>query len=275
MRVNYDSWPNIALGQLFYIMTYYYKPFLFFSLFSFVVFTAIIMIDGSSSMNLYSISVQALGIIFTGLLFRDLIIKHSPVYNEILVKKYSVFYLLNHVDKKSGKNLVVFILGTILMMGFLNAWLIIYYKTNIDENQKSLLSIIFFSTLGITQFGGWFFQTVLIYMLAVVFGAKKTFGFYLRVVGISYIGFMLLSIVTLILNYFYIPDHVSLQEFNELIKINPVYVIVGKGGEFLALSMIGAGIANYEEFTPLKSLLIGCVPSFLLLLFSELFKSLF
>jgi len=252
-------------------MSYTYKPFVFFFLLSTLALSGCILLFNDSSMNFYSVCIQFLGMVLTGLFFRQLPNIVPQQNGTGLERKFSVFYLLNQADGKQSKNIVFAILGTTLVLGFVNAWLIIFYKTDIDENQRSLLSTIFFSTLGITQFGGWFFQAVLIYMVSVVMGGSKPFGFYLKIMGISYIGFMLLAIFTLILNYYYIPDHVSLADFNHLIKYSPVYIIVGKSGEFLVLAMMGAAISNYEKFIPVKALLIGCIPSIMLLVFNGLF----
>ncbi|MFC3560517.1 hypothetical protein [Pedobacter jamesrossensis] len=252
-------------------MSFTYRPFLFFYLFSTLAIAGCIIFFNDLSMNFYSVCIQFLGMILTGLFFRKLPNIVARESGRGFERKFSVFYLLNKADNKEAKNLVFSILGATLVLGFINAWLIIFWKTDIDANQRSLLSTIFFSTLGITQFGGWFFQTVLIYMVSVVLGAKKPFGFYLRIMGISYVGFMFLAAFTLLLNYYYIPDHVTLQDFNNLIRSSPVYIIAGKSGEFLVLAMVGAAIANYENFTPLKALLIGCIPSIMLLVFNGLF----
>lgn len=186
-------------------------------------------------------------------------------------RKFSVFQLFYFLENQKCNKIVFSILFLTLFFGFLNAWLIIYERANINESQKNILATMLVSTLGITQFWGWFFQTVLIFMLSTIMGAKKRFSIYLKIMGISYFGFLVLSIFTLVLNYFFFPENVSLNDFNLLIRDSPIYLIAGKSGEFLVLAMAAAGISNYEKFSPMKSLLICCVPSMLLLLFKSLF----
>lgn len=248
------------------------KPFVIFFFLTSLLFSALIFFSKDYSATFYSIGSQLLIIIFVGLFFKELIL--DVKLNEelpLLERKFSVFQLFYFLENKRCKKIVFSILFFTLFFGFLNAWLIIYERANINESQKNILATMLISTLGITQFGGWFFQTVLIFMLSTVMGAKKRFNTYLKIMGISYFGFLVLSIFTLILNYFSIPKNVSLNDFNLLMKDSPIYLVAGKSGEFLVLATAAAGISNYEKFSPMKSLLICCVPSMLLLLFKSLF----
>lgn len=144
-------------------------------------------------------------------------------------------------------------------------------KTGFDFGQ--IITTIGFLNILIAQLGGFFFQSVLIYMLAYILNCKYEFNFYLKLVGISYMGFLIASAVTVLINVFYIPSGLIATDLKILIEESLAHRILSKIGEFVVLALISFGIFYHERFSILKSPLVALLPSFLLLMFNQLFNT--
>jgi len=141
-------------------------------------------------------------------------------------------------------------------------------KTGFDFGQ--IIATTGFLNILIAQLGGFFFQSILIYMLAFILNGNHDFNFYIKLVGISYIGFLIASTVTVIINVFYIPNDLIATDLNVLIEESITHRILSKIGEFFVLAIISFGIFFHEKFSVIKSLIIAILPSFLLLMFNQL-----
>lgn len=109
-------------------------------------------------------------------------------------------------------------------------------------------------------------------MLSYILNGKQKFEVYLLIVGIAYIGYFTISLLTLIINYFYIPQGIDPESFGTLIQNFKIVSIIGKSGEYWVLTIVAIGIARIEKFDPIKSILISFLPNFGLLFFKELYS---
>lgn len=180
----------------------------------------------------------------------------------------------NQLNAKGYKGVIMWILSLTLLFGITNVFLLTG-KIYVDPDSRYIIDSVNIASvlsLVLTQIGGWFFQSVLTYMLAHILGSKRSFDDYLVIVGISYTGYMLLSIFTFLLNYFYVPDGISTIDFGDFIKDSVIHSVSGKAGEYWVLTLVAIGIAKTENFNPIKAILIASIPNFGLLFFKELYS---
>jgi hypothetical protein len=186
------------------------------------------------------------------------------------------FILLKSIkDRNYSKEVFIVVIGNAIL-GVMN---ILSVSSKIDfeittEQSASIKNIfIFTNTIGValTQVGGWLFQSYLVYMLSVIVGGTGVFKDYLKLIGLAYIGFFILSIVLLVFNYWYLPDNLSSAQFTLVMKESLIHKILGKIGEFWTLTLISFGLFNLEKFSFSKCVMVSFVPSFLLLVLNEFF----
>lgn len=252
------------------------KPFIYFLISSALFIFVLVYFSGNEYLNIYSICSQLFSICLIGAFFdtnpsipQNYNIDLNVVLNQ---QKNTInpYLVVERIETKKIKNTIIIILIFTLILGIINAYIIVN-RLNIDDNTNHFLQLMSFTSLGITQFGGWFFQSVLIYTLSNILGARLIFNSYLKIVGIAYIGFLILSLFTLVFNFLYLPNNISTEHFNDLIENSLVYSISGKVAEFFVLSIIAYGISVNENFKSTKSLFICFFPSFLLLTFKYIF----
>lgn len=175
------------------------------------------------------------------------------------------FAVARSANAKSLGRLSIIILSLNFLMGVV-ALFLITSKISSTQSLVSTINTVGVLTLVVTQLGGWFFQSCLIYMLAFILDAKAVFEKYLSVVGVGYVGFLILTCLNIGLNEIYIPENISAEEFNSLLSVSLAHGIIGKTGEYWALTVIAATIYCLEdEFTLKKSIFVTVVPSFLLI----------
>ena len=140
------------------------------------------------------------------------------------------------------------------------------YKEQILVSLKSVLvnkiySLLSYTFIPFAQIGGWLYQSVLVYLIAVVLGTSLRFRDYLVFVGIAYSGFLLSTILSLILNLL-VYDLELIQSNNEL------RFTIGKFGEAFTLILLAFFIYyNEEKFSLIKSCVIACIPTAIIILF--------
>jgi hypothetical protein len=245
------------------------KNFIYFLIISAVSFTITIYSCGNEYLNFFSICSQLFSICVIGAFYDT---KTPKLYNKNLsLNSINPYLIVKHINLKNINIYVILILVFTIVFGLVNTYVIVN-RLEIDQNTNNFLKIISYTSLGITQFGGWFFQSVLIYTLSNIIGSKLLFNTYLKIVGIAYIGFLLLSVFTLLYNLISLPQNISIENFNELVKNSLVYSISGKVSEFFVLSIIACGISANEHFKPTTSLFICFLPSCLLLTFKYIFE---
>jgi hypothetical protein len=167
------------------------------------------------------------------------------------------------------------ILSGLIFFGVLN---LLYVTNHIKANTQaiSIINGVSIFSLIITQIGGCFFQACMIYMLAFILRAEQSFNTYLTLVASGYVGFLIVSIITIPINFYFISSEINPEDFKALMENSFLHGALGKAGEYWSLTLISFGIYSCEQsFTISKSLLVSIFPSVGLLLFKLVFSALF
>lgn len=109
-------------------------------------------------------------------------------------------------------------------------------------------------------------------MLAVIFGTKKQLNSYLKIVGFAYIGFLILTIFSMLVNVYFVPNNIPLEDFKRTFDQSFVHGWMGKSGEYIVLSLISLGIYNTDDFSFPQSIVVSVLPTVLLLVMKLLFN---
>jgi len=125
---------------------------------------------------------------------------------------------------------------------------------------KRIYRLLSYTFIPFVQVGGWLYQSLMIYFIAVVFGTKTVFRNYLIFAGIAYLGFLISTLLSLILNILIFD--LSLVEEDELLRYT-----IGKFGEAFTLILMAFFIYyNEEKFNLFKSCCIACLPTVIIIL---------
>ncbi|GJQ06640.1 hypothetical protein CAPN010_07980 [Capnocytophaga cynodegmi] len=139
------------------------------------------------------------------------------------------------------------------------------------ETQKTIFRYVPIATVVIAQIGGWFLQAVLIFILAELLGASKPFSYYLKILGFSYIGFLISSIIGFIYNLSVIERGISVSKLQSIVYGRMEHIILGKYGEYLTLSIAAYLIYLSDNLSEKKSLTISIIPSIVVLTVYQFF----
>ena len=145
-----------------------------------------------------------------------------------------------------------------------------------EEVNFDVLSVSFYSGIfGIifAQIGGWFFQTILIYLFLIFIGKSPSFNFYLKGTGIAYVGFMLSSLTVMLYNMLFLGNFDNMDDFTRYMNNSYLYILLGKAGELWTSILISRVIYLKESVTPYMSLLASFLPNLLLLASILFFRS--
>lgn len=123
----------------------------------------------------------------------------------------------------------------------------------------------------ITQVAGWALQAFLTFLVATLLGGTGSPRYYFQLVGLAYVGYLLLTIILGIYNESILDRSVTLDQLNETI-VDQHYHVYSKSGEYLVLSLIGGGIFLRERFNFLKSMTCAVMPSVLLLTLTSILQ---
>lgn len=240
----------------------------------------LLFIYGTNNINIFSIIALIASVIISFLVYdKNEDKKHKP---DEPTPKNPIHSILSYTDtrltKIRHKYLILSILFSNVLFAILNSYLIMN-KINIrsDENAESIISIVKalnVTSIIITQFGGFCIQGILIYLLAVIFGSDKNLNSYLKIVGFSYVGFLILTISSIIVNTIFIQNDIPLSDFKDTFEKSILYGWLGKSGEYLVLILISLGIYNSDKFSFPKSIMLATVPTILLLALKLFFTQL-
>ena len=112
----------------------------------------------------------------------------------------------------------------------------------------------------IAQVGGWLYQSVLVYLLAVVFGTRIPFRSYLTFVGLAYTGFLVSTAMSLLYN-------ICCYDLQILAMNETIQYAMGKFGEAFTLILLAFFMYyNEEKFSLSLCCLIACLPTVLIIL---------
>lgn len=139
------------------------------------------------------------------------------------------------------------------------------------ETQKTIFRYVPIATVVIAQIGGWFLQAVLIFILAELLGASKPFSYYLKILGFSYIGFLISSMLGFFYNVFVIEKGINISELQSIVYGGMVHILLGKYGEYLTLSITAYLIYLSDNLSEKKSLTISIIPSVVVLTVYQFF----
>lgn len=158
-----------------------------------------------------------------------------------------------------GVNALLGILGTVLLVD----------RLDLDAYSSSPLPVggilLAGGTLNIlsVQLGGWVVQSFLVFCMVVILDGQGAFGEILRVVGRSYIGFVLSTAVLLGVMMLRLPANATLEQLSSLSAGG--HAVAGKVGELWVLSLLCYGLAVGQRFSVGRSLAAGLLPSGILL----------
>lgn len=189
--------------------------------------------------------------------------------------KFSSLYLSINLRKEFLEDRsYIFIVIFNLVICIVNLYLI---QKNIDfselNKQTGLNTNFLFASVGIFsiimgQFGGWIFQTVLLFLCLNLFNEDVTFKKCFKITGVSYLGFVISS--TLIC--YYIGFLGEINDFNQLGADKNLFImLIGKFGEFLTIALIYKFILNLIKVKK-NALIISSLPSVLIILSVEFFN---
>jgi len=228
-------------------------------------FVGMVCLAGPEYYNYCSIASLMLGAAFSVAVFGDF---RSTQY--FMIVKQSLFKF-----KESIRPLPITIVILNGLMGFLG--LVLLYK-HVDFANSPDLRRVFVISGGfgiiVAQIGGWILQSFLISLISVFYGSRNGPKIFFNLVGFSYVGFLLITMVSMLVNSWVLPNEMSPIELNAAIVGSYLRVILGKVGEFIVLSIIVYGILLIENITVKKALVIAVAPSILLLMVTLLSQSL-
>lgn len=126
------------------------------------------------------------------------------------------------------------------------------------------------------QFGGWFYQTILIYLFLEILGKEIKFSYLLKLTGIAYLGFLVAAAVIALINLFYLKNtFYQPEEVNALLFNSLPHIMIAKMGDFFTSLVIGIGLYKYTRFSFTKCMTAAFVPTMLLLLIVTVFNMFF
>ena len=166
-----------------------------------------------------------------------------------------------HIGPYSHRYAFLIVLMTVIA-GVTNLYV---YQDQILQSVESLLvnriyRLLSFTFIPFAQIGGWLYQAVLIYLLAVVLGTKLRFRDYLIFVGIAYSGFLVSTLLSLIMN-------MLVYDFQLVGSNAEIRYAIGKFGEAFTLILLAFFIYyNEEKFSLIKSCVIACFPTAIIIL---------
>jgi len=241
---------------------------------------SLLFIYGNTNINIFSIIALITSVTISFFVYD----KYEDKKHKINVPppKNLISSILSYTDmslsKIRHKYLILAILVSNVLFAILNSYLIMNkINTTSDENVESVIRIVKalnVTSIIITQFGGFCIQGILVYMLAVIFGSEKNLNSYLKIVGVSYVGFLILTISSIVVNTFFVQNNIPLLDFKATFEKSLLHGWLGKSGEYLVLILISLGIYNSDKFSFPKSIMLATIPTILLLALKLFFTQL-
>lgn len=145
---------------------------------------------------------------------------------------------------KSYRGEFLSIIGLLLLFNYFNFY---YSLGKIDYSKINELYAADFAMLFkqvsavnifLSQVGGLFFQTVLVFLLGMVLDTEISFGAYMKCVGLSYVGYLIAATILFLYNLFTMEQLYSLNDFNTIMTSSFFRVAIGKMGEFWSLTIL-------------------------------------
>jgi hypothetical protein len=178
----------------------------------------------------------------------------------------------NHLVTKAAlivtTNALIGILGLLVLQNKID------YSNSVDSgfDIKGFVTYTGIMAILVAQIGGFFLQSILTFMVAFFFDCQKPYSSYFSIIGLAYIGFFIVSILTAFFNNFFMPSNLAYSELAEFVQASTIHKILGKIGEYFTIILIAFGIFKIEKRSPISCLFIASLPNFLLLSINLLYK---
>jgi hypothetical protein len=115
------------------------------------------------------------------------------------------------------------------------------------------------------QFGGWFYQTLSAYFLAILLDVDISLRSLFKITGIAYIGFVAAAFIILLLNTFIFEIPNDFESANQFLSTSVITISLSKAGDFLTSTLIVYGILLKTKISYKKAFIISILPGILLL----------
>lgn len=189
--------------------------------------------------------------------------------------------MLAYRDVVKAKNYeIVLIQISLVLFSLLNLY-IVMRQTDfkpIDESLRlDFKSFTIYTSVPLViaaQFGGWFYQAILIYLfLDIILSYQVKFRYIFKLLGIAYVGFLFSAVAIFILNAFFLKNNFyELQEMKQLLSHSFSHIAIAKFGDFLTSTLVSIGIYNYTSLSFFKSIVASFMPTTLLIIVILLFR---
>ncbi|MEW5842839.1 MAG: hypothetical protein AB1775_06220 [Bacteroidota bacterium] len=261
-------------------MKYRLESFFIFIISSGCILFLLLYIFGNENIHVYSAIAQLISLLLCYLVYDPEVDSlNKNALNE--TKQFSIkHYFDTDINLLNKKQITYFIIAVLLFNVIFAVWNLYIITSKIpltNDNSESIIAMfkaLSITTIIITQFGGFAIQSIIIFMLSIIMGSNNHLNTYLKIVGFSYIGFVLLTLILICINTFLIPNQISLSDFNTTFEKSLLHGWLAKSGEYLVLFLISLGIYNSDKFSFPKSIFITIFPSILLTSFQLFFSQL-
>jgi hypothetical protein len=186
-----------------------------------------------------------------------------PLFPVEELKEYNAGFFIH--GPRTLRNAVIIVIMTVII-SVINLYV---YKDQIlvsleDLFVQRIYELLSYTFLPFAQLGGWLYQSLMVYFLAVVFGTTCRFRHYLSFVGMAYTGFLISTLLSLIMNL--LSYDLSIIEQNVIMRYS-----IGKFGEAFSMILLAFFIYyNEEKFTLIRCCFIACFPTVVIIIFQIL-----
>lgn len=123
------------------------------------------------------------------------------------------------------------------------------------------------------QFGGWFYQTILIFLFLEILWQEIEFRKILKITGISYLGFLVSAVVIAVLNIYFLENRMyEMEEIENLLSNSILHIMIAKSGDFATSVLIAIGLYNNTTLNFAKSIIASFTPTVSLIAIILIFK---
>ncbi|NRB63744.1 MAG: hypothetical protein HRU40_12095 [Saprospiraceae bacterium] len=182
--------------------------------------------------------------------------------------KAEVNFLTKDKVKQIKKYEILLIQIGLVAFSILNLY-IVTEQTNFDPLNQALefdfKSFTTYTSIPLiigAQFGGWFYQTVLIFLFLEILLQEVKFKKILKITGIAYLGFLTSAVVIAVLNIFYLENRTyELKEIEILLSNSILHIMIAKSGDFATSVLIAIGLYNHTNLNFAKSIVASFIPT--------------
>lgn len=123
----------------------------------------------------------------------------------------------------------------------------------------------------VTQVAGWVLQAFLTFLVVAFLDGRAGPRYYFQLVGVSYVGYLLLTVFLAFYNAAVLPPETTLEHLQQ-VAADHRFDFYARAAEYLVLALVGTGVYLRERFGLFKSMGAAVLPSLLLLALTTLFR---